>query len=142
LAHSITLIISTLKIIAIPSTVVEALIAFSIVLMAVEVFKPAILHNSRNYVAMAFFFGLLHGFGFAGVLSELGLPEGNLLLALFSFNVGVELGQLVFIGAVLILMPILERLIERDTIVKTCSYVIGSVGAFWFLDRTIGVWLF
>lgn len=141
IAHSITLVISTLHIVAIPSAVVEALIAFSIVLMAVEVFRPQEQHQSKNYITMAFFFGLLHGFGFAGVLAELGLPEGNLLMALFSFNVGVEIGQLLFVGFVLMLMPIITKMIPKNMFVKICSYAIGSIGAFWFLDRTIGAWI-
>jgi len=141
IAHSITLVISTLHIVAIPPTVVEALIAFSIVLLAVEVFRPEEQHQSKNYVAMAFFFGLLHGFGFAGVLAKLGLPEDNLLIALFSFNIGVELGQLLFVGLVLMIMPLMIRRISKDLFVKVCSYVIGSIGAYWFLDRTIGAWM-
>lgn len=138
LAHSITLGFSTLGIIALPSSVVEALIAFSIVLMAVAVFKPIDQRRTNNYVAMAFFFGLLHGFGFAGVLAELGLPENNLLMALFSFNLGVEIGQLFFVACMLVLIPLISRLVPKPAFVKICSYVIGSIAVFWFLDRTIG----
>lgn len=140
LAHSITLVISSLHILSIPSTVVEALIAFSIVLLAVEVIRSKQNANARNYIALAFFFGLLHGFGFAGALSDLGLPDGNLLMALFSFNVGVELGQLIFIGLALLMLPILFNLFSKPVVVKVCAYLIGSLGAYWMIDRTFGAW--
>ena len=141
LAHSITLAISSLHIFSLPSTVVEALIAFSIVLMAVEVFRPQENSSARNYIVISFFFGLLHGFGFAGALAELGLPEGNLLMALFSFNLGVEFGQLIFIGISLIILPLLYKIFSKPLVVKICGYFIGSMGAYWMLDRTFGAYL-
>src|SRR4029077_11906046 len=103
-AHSITLSLATLGVVHVPGPPVEATIALSIILLACEIVRlrhgePSL--TSRWPWAVAFTFGLLHGFGFAGALAELGLPQGDIPLALFSFNVGVEIGQLVFVGAVL-----------------------------------------
>ena len=103
-AHSITLALATLGFVHVPQQPVEAVIALSIAFVAVE-----IVHSRRGRSGItaqapwivAFAFGLLHGFGFAGALSEVGLPQGHIPLALLFFNVGVELGQLLFIGMVL-----------------------------------------
>ena len=93
---------------------------------------------------VAFCFGLLHGFGFAGALSEIGLPRGDIPLALFAFNVGVELGQLAFIGAVLGALTIARRfgipaLVERHVTGAT-PYVIGALAGFWFVGRVATFW--
>ena len=104
LAHSITLALATLGLVHVPGPPVEAAIAFSILLLASEIVRLRRGESSltaRWPWVVAFAFGLLHGFGFAGALSEIGLPRGDIPLALFAFNVGVELGQLAFIGAVL-----------------------------------------
>ena len=91
---------------------------------------------------MAFSFGLLHGFGFAGALSEIGLPRRDIPLALFTFNVGVEIGQLIFIAAVLALLAVARRIPDPDALsrqaqsVATC--VIGTLAAFWFVERVAG----
>ena len=102
LAHSITLTLATLGWVTLPAGPVEAMIAFSILLVAAEIVRmergERSLTISRPWV-VAFAFGLLHGFGFAGALVDLGLPRGDIPLALFSFNVGVEIGQLIFIAA-------------------------------------------
>ena len=113
LAHSITLSLATLGVVHVPRPPVEAMIALSILLLACEIVRlrhgePSL--TSRWPWAVAFTFGLLHGFGFAGALAELGLPQGDIPLALFSFNVGVEIGQLIFIGAVLGLMASVRRI--------------------------------
>ena len=96
-AHSITLTLATLGVIALPSALVESTIAASVVLAALNNVFP--LFHGRRWL-VAFFFGLVHGFGFASVLAELGLPRDALLLALVSFNLGVEAGQLVAFGIV------------------------------------------
>lgn len=95
-AHTITLALAILDIVSVPASIVEPLIALSIAFVAIEnmVFKDM----TRWRPAVVFLFGLFHGLGFAGVLGGLGLPEGDLLAALFSFNIGVELGQLTIIG--------------------------------------------
>jgi hydrogenase/urease accessory protein HupE len=110
LAHSITLALATLGVIHIPRRPVEAAIALSIVFVASEVVQQR--HGRAGWAAkwpwlVAFSFGLLHGLGFAGALAEIGLPTNSIPLALFFFNVGVELGQLLFIAAVFVAMRLL-----------------------------------
>ena len=142
LAHSITLVLSTLGIVRLPSTPVEAVIALSIVLLASEILRVRRGHESataRWPWAVAFAFGLLHGFGFAGALNELGLPEGEVPLALFAFNLGVELGQLLFIAAVLAVIWLARRVrvllpVQQYGSTAT-SYVIGCLAMFWFCER-------
>ena len=87
---------------------------------------------------MAFTFGLLHGFGFAGALSEIGLPEHAIPMALLFFNVGVELGQLAFIGAVLVCWALLGRFSWPSWAWRVPVYMIGSLAAFWTIERIAG----
>lgn len=96
IAHTITLALAILDVVSVPASIVEPLIALSIAFVAVE--NMLCRDMTRWRPAVVFLFGLFHGLGFAGVLGGLGLPEGDLLTALFSFNVGVELGQLTIIG--------------------------------------------
>lgn len=142
LAHSITLALATLGVVHVPGPPVEAAIAFSIVLLACEIVR---LRRGESSVmarwpwVIAFCFGLLHGFGFAGALSEIGLPKGDIPLALLAFNVGVELGQLAFIGAVLGALWLVRRIgvasvVERR-IGEATPYAIGALAAFWFVGR-------
>lgn len=142
LAHSITLALATLGVAHVPGPPVEAAIAFSIVLVAAEIVRlrrgePSL--TARQPWLVAFCFGLLHGFGFAGALSEIGLPQGDVPLALFAFNVGVELGQLAFIGAVLAVLAVVRRLRVADAFrqhaARFAPYFIGSLAAFWFVER-------
>jgi hydrogenase/urease accessory protein HupE len=138
-AHSITLTCATLGWLTLPSPPVEAMIALSIVLVAAEV-----IHMERGKLSLAivrpwmvaFAFGLLHGFGFAGALVELGLPQSDIPLALLAFNVGVELGQLAFIAAIFAAVYSLRRIvtIPREAIVAS-AYTIGIVAAFWSVQR-------
>ena len=104
-AHSITLVAATLGWVRVPGPPVEAMIALSIVFVAAEIVqglrgRPGL--TARAPWLVAFSFGLLHGFGFAGALAEVGLPQNAIPIALFAFNVGVELGQLIFVALVLI----------------------------------------
>ena len=138
LAHSITLIISTLEIIRIPIVPVEACIALSIVFLAVEIAK----HNKKSIsyrypVSVSSSFGLLHGFGFASALLELGLPQNDRLLALGFFNVGVEIGQLLFIGFVLLALKSLKLGSMHGSYRLFNSYVIGSIASMWLIERII-----
>jgi len=146
-AHSITLGLATLGVIHVPAPPVEATIALSILLLATEIARmargqPSI--TSRFPWAVAFCFGLLHGLGFAGALSEIGLPQGDVPLALLSFNVGVELGQLAFVASVLALRSLLMRLslprIATQYAQPIAYYAIGTLSAFWFFDRLSGFW--
>ena len=148
LAHSITLALATLDVIHVPGPPVEAAIAFSIVLLASEVVRMRRGESSmtaRWPWLIAFCFGLLHGFGFAGALSEIGLPRGDIPLALFAFNVGVELGQLAFIGAVLVLLWIARRVANlrfaERRVTQAAPYAIGALAAFWFVERVAAFWV-
>ncbi|MBT8408704.1 MAG: HupE/UreJ family protein, partial [Alphaproteobacteria bacterium] len=139
--HSITLAGTTLGLTGLPQRPVEALIALSIVFLAVEIARGTRETLTRRLPwLVAFVFGLLHGFGFAGALREIGLPEGEVPAALISFNLGVEAGQLLVIAAVLILVEALRRvrpgLEERS--IRIASYTIGIIGAYWLIDRVIG----
>jgi hypothetical protein len=112
-AHSITLALATLDVIRVPSAPTEAIIALSILFLAAEIVHK---HNGQVGITerwpwlIAFLFGLFHGLGFAGALSEIGVPQTEVPLALFMFNVGVETGQLMFIAVVMGLLWLLQRL--------------------------------
>ena len=138
-AHSITLTASTFSLIKLPIALVEALIAFSVVLLAVEMIKTKDKQITKNYIQMAFLFGLLHGFGFASVLSELGVPGNNITLALLAFNVGVEIGQLVFVTVILSSLYLFFRHKSIALISKKLSYPIGGLAAFWFIERVVDI---
>tara|TARA_B110000046_G_C12958190_1_gene383278 strand:+ start:389 stop:1390 length:1002 start_codon:yes stop_codon:yes gene_type:complete len=147
IAHSITLTLATLDIFRLPTELVELLIALSIVLLAVEIIK----HNRaeegtplsftwRYPVSASSAFGLLHGFGFAVVLQELGLPASMKVQALLFFNIGVELGQLLFIAAVLALVFVALRYItavskHRSVLAEIVVYGVGITGAYWLFER-------
>lgn len=153
LAHSVTLCLATLGIIAIPAEwmwLVEALIALSITYVAVEnVLRPAM---GWLRPAVVFAFGLLHGLGFASVLGEFGLPQGQFVLALLTFNLGVEAGQLAVIFAAFLVIVLaralaeIARLGDEEALVRDLpviyravslvgSLVIAAVGAYWFVER-------
>jgi hydrogenase/urease accessory protein HupE len=144
LAHSITLAAATLGWVAVPSPPVEAAIALSIVFVASEVVhgyegRPGL--TARAPWVVAFSFGLLHGFGFAGALAEVGLPQKAIPLALLFFNVGVEVGQLAFVLAVLAVTAMLAKLALRAaTWAPAAAYGIGAVAAFWTIERIAGFW--
>ena len=133
LAHSLTLSIAALGWINLPSRFVESAIAFTVILGALNNLFPVVLE--RRWLA-AFVFGLIHGFGFASVLSDLGLERGNLALALFGFNVGVELGQL---AIVLVLAPLAYLLREtffyRRVVMPAGAVVIAGLATYWFVSR-------
>ncbi len=143
LAHSITLAAATLGVMWVPGPPVEATIALSILFLASELVKvnrglPSL--TAQYPWIVAFVFGLLHGFGFAGALSDVGLPQNEVPLALLMFNVGVELGQLIFIAAVLIFIKALRkvRIQWPDWTQQLPAYGIGSIAAFWFIERVSG----
>jgi hydrogenase/urease accessory protein HupE len=142
-AHSITLAAASLGWLNIPPPPVEAVIALSIVFLAYELSLPP---EARDPVArrfpwvVSFAFGLIHGLGFAGALREIGLPERDIPLALFSFNVGVELGQILFVVLVVIAGASARRLYPEfrqlaAPLTRTASYGIGGLAAFWVIDR-------
>lgn len=143
-AHSISLALATFGLVNIPSKPTEAVIALSILFLAVEVLRRD--DGSGGGIAVqapwivAFGFGLVHGLGFAGALSAVGLPEHAIPLALFTFNVGVEIGQLMFVAVVLVIIAVIHRLHLKRGIFspRVVPYVIGAWAAYWVIDRTVG----
>ncbi len=137
LAHTITLAASMYGLIALPASIVEPLIALSIAYVAIENLFTARLHTWRP--AIVFGFGLLHGMGFAGVLSELGLPRSEFVTGLIAFNVGVEAGQLLVIGAALLVCGwARNRAWYRPRIVAPASVLIALIAIYWTIERTVG----
>jgi len=153
MAHSLTLAAATFGWVQVPQAPVEAVIALSIMFVAVE-----ILHRQKGKAGIAtrkpwivaFIFGLLHGLGFAGALREVGLPDDAIPLALAFFNVGVEAGQLLFVATVFLLFQLFGQLMNRHgaiaerpslpgaAVSRPASYVIGTLAAFWLIERTYG----
>jgi len=140
LAHSLTLILASLKLVFIPASIIEPLIALSIGYVAFEnIFqRQSKFHSRSNTIryAVIFFFGLIHGLGFAFVLEDIGLPTGQLILSLLSFNIGVEIAQigLVVLAYLLMFYPS-KQLWYRKAIQIPCSLVIGLIGIYWFFER-------
>jgi hypothetical protein len=140
IAHSITLALATLGVLAVPALPLNAVIALSILFLGPEIVRAQRGETSltiRHPWVVAFAFGLLHGFGFASGLSSLGMPEAEIPLALLFFNVGVEVGQLFFVGLVLALAQSFRQLAVRwpRWAVALPAYVVGGLGAFWTLQR-------
>ena len=153
MAHSLTLAAATFGWVQVPQAPVEAVIALSIMFVAVE-----ILHRQKGKAGIAtrkpwivaFIFGLLHGLGFAGALREVGLPDDAIPLALAFFNVGVEAGQLLFVATVFLLFQLFGQLMNRHgaiaerpslpgaAVSRPASYVIGTLAAFWLIERAYG----
>lgn len=150
IAHSITLALAALQVIQIPTAPVEACIALSIVFLATEIVR-----NRRNTltwrypITVSTAFGLLHGFGFASALGEVGLPQTAIPASLLCFNVGVEIGQILFVLGVVVLLRVVV-MVRRDTtetahrfmgavaMQKISAYVIGSTASFWMIQRMAG----
>lgn len=142
LAHSVTLGMASLGFVSVPQTPVEAVIALSILFLATELSKQLrgeIGLTAREPWLVALCFGLLHGFGFAGALTEIGLPQTDIPLALLFFNVGVELGQLIFVAVVLVILSLLRKLSVRwpRWANQVPAYGIGTLAAFWFIQRSL-----
>lgn len=148
LAHSVTLVLSALNVIRLPVPPVEAAIALSVVFLAVEIARDQRDTLTWRYpIAVSSLFGLVHGLGFAAVLSEIGLPQTELVTGLLFFNVGVEIGQVIFVVAVAALIFVLkratvrwssERLLEQR-LQWVMSYTVGCIAAFWLVERTVGI---
>jgi hypothetical protein len=143
LAHSITLGLSILGYAVVDTKFIEALIALSIVILAVEIIY--VYHGKKGLLSkypwiIAFFFGLIHGFGFAFVLIELGLPQSQLTLALLFFNVGIEVGQLLFIGVMIFLYFLLKNFFSNEKLLRGkvfVVYLIGSLASYWLIERMV-----
>ena len=136
-AHSITLCLATLNLVQVPSRFVESIIAASIGLAAVEIFYP--IFKGRAWLII-FLFGLFHGFGFADVLSELGVTSQYTALSLFGFNLGVELGQIVIIAVVFPVLYLLRnQRLYNPFLLKTGGLVLGAMSLYWLIERAFDV---
>lgn len=150
IAHSLTLAAATFGWVHVPPPPVEAVIALSILFTAVEVARSRERQGlaQRRPWLVAFSFGLLHGFGFAGALREVGLPEHAIPAALLFFNVGVELGQLAFVAGVVSVLAVVARVSSAvaspwqvaTRIARPAAYAIGIPAAYWCLERTAAFW--
>lgn len=144
LAHSITLSLAVLGYVNFPTAPVEAVIALSIVFLAIEIIK--IINGKQTLTSkkpwlVAFTFGLLHGFGFAGALANIGLPNQDIPFALAFFNVGVEIGQIAFVLVMLLVIRILSLKKGWPVLIKKIpAYVIGSLATFWMIERIVAFW--
>lgn len=145
IAHSLTLAAATLGWVHVPQQPVEAVIALSILFVAGEILhvqqgRPGV--TRRWPWVVAFTFGLLHGFGFAGALTEVGLPQKEIPLALLTFNIGVEAGQILFVLAVIALLHVFKRFASRPVrwAMPAAAYGIGGMSAYWVIDRVSGFW--
>ncbi|HWK63295.1 MAG TPA: HupE/UreJ family protein [Rhizobiaceae bacterium] len=145
-AHSITLTLATLGFVNVPGPPVEAAIALSILLLAAEIIRIRQGYQSLTALrpwTVAFAFGLLHGLGFAGALSNLALPPRDIPLALLFFNAGVEIGQLFFIAVILAIVASVRTLryppLVGRSAFATTTYAIGIVASVWFIERVAGI---
>ena len=135
IAHTITLGLAMNNVVELPSNVVEPLIALSIAYVGIENLTRKVLHKSR--LVLVFMFGLIHGLGFASVLSDFGMPDNDFLSALISFNIGVELGQvsIIILAFILLSMWFKSRDNYRKVIVIPGSIFISVIGMYWFFER-------
>ena len=143
LGHSLTLALAVLDRVHVSPRLVEVGIALSLVLVAMELVRrdqgAATLLRARPWLA-AFGFGLLHGLGFAGALREAGLPADEVPFALLFFNLGIEVGQLAFIGLMIALIALLQKnLIQRLWLERGSAYAIGSLAVYWVIERGAGL---
>lgn len=145
-AHSITLILAALEIVALPGRLIESGIALSIAYVAAENFIIFTGNNStdaenltRHRWILTFFFGLVHGFGFANVLRDLGLPGRGLIGSLLSFNLGVELGQIVIVGVLFPIILIVAKTKFQRQVVYALSSIIFVFGLSWFIERSFAL---
>jgi len=139
IAHSLTLASSALGWLTLRSPPVEATIALSIVLVAAEALHRGPTLSRRWPALVAFLFGLVHGLGFAGALQQIGLPQNHLLVALLTFNVGVELGQLLVVALAFVLTRVLLRAPLFARARTPALYAIGSVAAWWSIARIVAI---
>ncbi|OQX60525.1 MAG: hypothetical protein B5M52_00115 [Helicobacteraceae bacterium 4484_230] len=140
LSHSATLLLSIFNLIEVPSVYVEAMIAASIIIVYREVLRNDPRSIGRRHLPMmVFLFGLLHGLGFAGMLNTIGLPHGEIPMAVLAFNIGIELGQILFIAAAILLLSCFSLVtgIEREKIVFVLSYIFGGISFFWLIERIL-----
>ena len=138
IAHSITLSLSFLGIVMINQSVIEALIALTIIFVALD---AADIKNKQFPWYYAFGFGLLHGFGFSGALSEIGINNNELVLSLLFFNVGIEIAQLAIIPIPFLIIFFFRNSKVFQNIKYLTAIIIGGIGVYWFIERVIGIFL-
>ncbi len=140
LSHSITLAFGILGIVNVGVAYIEAMIALSILFLAKEMVSVKTSFTKRHLGIVAFIFGLLHGFGFSSVLREIGLPQDEIPLSLFAFNLGIELGQIVFILVVSSLFFLIKKQfhINENSMKAILAYFIGALSSYWLIDRIVG----
>ena len=136
-AHSITLGLSVLGLISLPQAAVEAIIALTIVFLALEISENKY-YKSTPWL-IAFGFGLLHGLGFANALTEIGLANEQLLFSLLFFNLGIEAGQLLMIPVFGFFIWLAHKFNKYNQSATCVSYILGSMGFFWLINRTVGI---
>ena len=136
-AHSITLGLSVFGLISLPQATVEAIIALTIIYLAYEISDQKI--YNRTPWLIAFGFGLLHGLGFANVLSGIGIPDQQMAMSLLFFNLGIEVGQLILIPIFALLLWVATKLKFHNTFTVISYTVIGGLGSYWFIDRVAGI---
>ena len=137
IAHSITLGLSIYDIIYLPQGTTEALIALTIIYLALEINDND--KELKTPWLMAFSFGLLHGLGFAGALSDIGIGNDQMLLSLLFFNIGIELAQIALIPIPLFAIYLASKINYQNHLQITASFCIGGMGFYWFIDRVIGI---
>ncbi|MDG1704942.1 MAG: HupE/UreJ family protein [Pseudomonadales bacterium] len=145
IAHSITLALSVMNVVSLAQAPVEAVIALSIVFLARELAQPEERRSALTRTSpwlMAFIFGLLHGLGFAGALSEIGLPEDALFTSLLLFNLGIELGQILVVFALVFVLWLWRKVnqglsLRPDLVHRLAAYTMGSAAMYWTIDRTL-----
>ena len=131
-AHSVTLALATFNIVSLPPRLIESLIALTIAYVAIENFTgKTFVHRWK----ITFLFGLVHGFGFSNVLKELNLSRGNLVISLFSFNAGVEIGQLFFVCVIFPLVLVALKSKWKEQFLSATSLLIMGLGFYWFVER-------
>jgi hydrogenase/urease accessory protein HupE len=138
-AHSLTLALSALGSLTLRPPPVEATIALSIMLVAGEALHQGTTLSKRWPAMVAFLFGLIHGLGFAGALKEIGLPQKHLAIGLLTFNVGVELGQLLVVAIAFGIYRVVSQYPRFAAARTPALYAIGSVAAYWSVSRTVGM---
>jgi len=138
LAHSVTLAFGILGIVRVDILFIESMIALSIIFLARELLSHEQTYTKKNLAIVAFIFGLLHGFGFSSVLRDIGLPQDEIPLSLFAFNIGIELGQIFFILLMSGILYLLKRHFKKLLGFKVyLIYAIGALSSFWFIQRVL-----
>jgi hydrogenase/urease accessory protein HupE len=151
IAHSITLTLAALELVYIPVPPVEAVIALSIVFLGREIAldrRDTLIW--RYPIAVSAPFGLLHGFGFASALADIGLPQTEIPAALLSFNIGVEIGQIVFVAVIIGLFRVVNLVVQRYVmqqdswlrfVEKPVAYSVGGITMYWLIERVSDFWI-